>query len=849
MHMNNFKRPMENKRGASSLKVPVTLLACMGIGYSLHGLYFEQPKNSNPAAETQVVEQLGDAQSETVELLEINESAQIQQQREALAQWMPKEGFETLGKQKKHQLGGMKTTREEKAAYPFNLGPIGILASRDPKAMRYTVTEVDDSSPAAGKIESGDVIYGVAGKPFTEIDGPEAAKARFPNPQMGMAIENAESTESALLSLMIERGGAKSTVDIQLKPLGAFGEGFPHSSAKAEFLADLEARTLVAQQNSDGSWGSGFADDKKKNGKLLSTCMGGLALLSTGEDKYDEKLKLTYEWVLGQYPKSFQTWQFCYRAAFLAEYYFRFGDDRAKPEIKKMVDELAGGAFYYNGIYGYGHSLIRGNYRYGGINACTAHAALTFGIAKTLGIEVPDGMDLAMARSLERLAPDGALGYAWTGRSKGEITTVKHNEDSGRSGVGYMAYRLLGGRKEHQKKMLDYLLLNKEYTDCGHSSGGSMSWVWASIGMGFDSEKEYTELMQSRIWYFNFNRRHDAGFYLQPSAHLQFRPSDVVLGAHYTNAGNVILLNWHKHNMLLTGKDEYKTKNQSAYQDELIASSDYFERQDRVVEVAEAGSLLQNKTPASVKALMEALKRVAIESPHYQSELDVVYGKYLDKAVRDVANTSLPTDTRRDAIAALLGINYNCQMSLKGKNARVSHRITPANAGDLTFTSKIEKAKGTFEKQLEPSTTRNAQRFNQTIKLKDEDPTIKLKGKTVIRWNDIQMDYPFTLEQSEGVRGKWSRNPSDTVYGPFPAVVEKAKENGAFQVRMAGDILFECSLMGNTEVLEKGQKPTTYVAWRKKNKQDFPAGTKLTFSYFNRGGNILTPMCDSVQIQ
>ena len=301
--------------------------------------------------------------------------------------------------------------------------------------------------------------------------------------------------------------------------------------------------------------------------------------------------------------------------------------------------------------------------------------------------------------------------------------------------------------------------------------------------------------------------------------------------------------------MLLTGKDEYKTKNTEAYQEKLIASSDYFERQDRVVEVAEAGSLLQGKTPASVKSLMEALKRVAIESPDYQNEVSAVYAKYLNKAVQDVANTSLPTNIRRDATASLLGINYNCQMSIRGKSARVTHRVTPANVGTVTISSEIEKAKGVFEKELESSTNRNSQKFTQTVKMKTEEPNMKLKGKTVIRWNGIQMDFPFTLEQSEGVRGKWSRNPSDTVYGPFPAIVENARENGAFQVSIAGDIRFECALMGNTEVLEEDKEPTTYAAWKKKNKGDFPPGTKVTFSYFNRGGNILTPMCDSIEIQ
>lgn len=147
-----------------------------------------------------------------------------------LAKWRPTASYENLGMQKKHELGGMSTPKEEIAVYPFNLGPTGILAIRNSEEMTYKVIEVDPTSPAADKIKAGDMIYGVGGRAFTEIEGPVASRERFPNPQMGMAIENAEASKSALLSLMVRREGKKMVVDIQLKPLGSFGKKFPHTS-------------------------------------------------------------------------------------------------------------------------------------------------------------------------------------------------------------------------------------------------------------------------------------------------------------------------------------------------------------------------------------------------------------------------------------------------------------------------------------------------------------------------------------------------------------------------------------------------------------------------------------------
>lgn len=774
-------------------------------------------------------------------------SKELREQAMRLKKLMPKRGYETLGLQPKHELGGMTTPKEEIAAYPYNLGPTGILAQRDKQTMSYKVTEVEDDSPAIGLVEVGDVIYGANGKKFTEIKAAKESEARYPNPQMGLAIEEAESSKAAMLELLVKRNGKKMSLSLQLKPLGAFGKGFPKQSAKGDYLAALHAKILAEQQGENGMWDTGFSGASKHRGKFLPTCMAGLALMSTGDPRYKPQIRKAFKAIIENKPRSFRTWQYSYKAVFLAEYYLRYGDSRCKKEIKLMVDELAEGAFYYNGVYGYGHGLIAGNYRYGGINVCTAHAALTFAVAKVVGVEVPKGMDDAMARSIERLAPDGAMDYAWSARRRGPITQVKHNEDQGRTGVALMAYRLLGGRAEQQQKMVDYMLLNKEYADCGHSSGGSISWVWGGLGLGFDSEKEYEEMMQSRIWYFNFNRRHDAGFYLQPSVHLQFRPSDTVLGAHYVNAGNVLLLNWSKHNLLITGKKEWVPKRKEVYKEELIAASDYFERQDRVVEIAEAASLMMRKTPRSVKDLMEALKRVRIESPKYDKEVADVYRKHLERAVRDVANTSLPENIRRDAMAALLGINYNCQMSIRGDSARITHRVTCANYGDFKLKAEVEGVKKDIDVRVEVGENRGVQKWTQSARIKGGDLSATLSGKTVIRWKSYQLEFQHRLEHSEGVRGKWSRNPSDTVYGPFYGVVEKAKDNGSLQVRIAGDVLVECSFMGVAEIID-GKKKLTYADWKKKNKEDIEPGTKVRFTYFNRGGNTLLPMCDSVEI-
>lgn len=768
-----------------------------------------------------------------------------------LKKLLPRSGYESMALQKKHPLGGMTTPKSEIARYPFNLGPTGILAERDTKTMSYQVIHVAAKSPADGKIHPGDVIVGANHRTFDQFDAPEASKARFPNVQMGMAIEESEQSKQAILHLILKRESGIQNVAIQLQPLGAYGPQFPKHSDKADYLIALNADILAARQLEDGTWSPGFIGEKKR-GRPLTTCISALALMATGNDKYRTNINQAYEAMLKVEVNGFRSWRYGYLAVFLGEHYLKYQDRRALKVLKKMCHEVVNEGFYYNGIYGYGHNLNTGNYRYGGINACTAHACMAVAMAKICGIKVPHNMDLALARTIEHLSPDGAMGYAWTARSKGPIENIKHNEHSGRTGMAAMAYRLMGGRPAHYQKMLEFLLTNSEYADCGHSSGGSLSWIWGSLAMGFDNEKKYLHHMRRRIWYFNFNRQWDGGFYIQPSAHLQFRPSDTILGPNFIMASNIMLFSWNRQQLLCTNKPSLLPQKKT-YQRPAVASSDFYERQDRVVEIAETISQLGKHCPPSVKSLLESLKKLPIEDPHYENRLASIYKNHLKSAAIDVTKCRASESIKSSALASMLGINHSLSVNAKaGKTMiTISHRMTPVNLGTLKITSTAtgsDLAKSqTFSSSVNYALRRDTAKLNQRIRLKKAKELSKVTLAIQFEWDNITFGKKIDLHlPSEEIRGKWSRMPYETVYGPFDGEVEMSTPNGGFRVILPGNIRFECALMKNC-LVNTGQQSLQFGQYLKKFKP-IAAGTKVRFSYFNRGSKIFLPMCNKIEI-
>ncbi|NQZ56617.1 MAG: hypothetical protein HRT88_04000, partial [Lentisphaeraceae bacterium] len=234
---------------------------------------------------------------------------------------LPTRGYEELAQQDKHVLGGIKQAKSEILLLPFNLGPTGIQAVRYLEKMAYEVSAVATGSPAEGFIKVGDVIYGANGKEFGEYKIDEASARRAPNPQMGQAIEDSEAQLKGKLTLMLRRDDKELKIAIMLKNLGSFGKDFPKVSAKADYLAELNARILVAKQLPNGLWEAGITRARNH-----VTCLSALALMAMDDRRYRKALEKAFDSLFQSKHKHFESWFVGYQALFLGEYYLRYKD-------------------------------------------------------------------------------------------------------------------------------------------------------------------------------------------------------------------------------------------------------------------------------------------------------------------------------------------------------------------------------------------------------------------------------------------------------------------------------------------------------------------------------------------
>ncbi|MEI6537013.1 MAG: DUF6288 domain-containing protein, partial [Verrucomicrobiaceae bacterium] len=108
---------------------------------------------------------------------------------------------------------------------PFNLGPTGALgwmsvqSGMTVNSRQILITKVEKGSPADGKLETGDVVLGVFGQPFSE----DARKT------FGRAIGEAETEKrQGILPLMIWRKGKTQNIELKLQVMGAYSDTSPY---------------------------------------------------------------------------------------------------------------------------------------------------------------------------------------------------------------------------------------------------------------------------------------------------------------------------------------------------------------------------------------------------------------------------------------------------------------------------------------------------------------------------------------------------------------------------------------------------------------------------------------------
>jgi HEAT repeat protein len=384
----------------------------------------------------------------------------------------------------------------------YNLGPTGALgwmhveAGMTENSRQILITAVENSSPAAGKLEVGDVILGVFGKPFTED-----ARRVF-----GRAIGQAEGEAArGLLPLKVSRKGTVQEIVLKLQVMGNYSETSPYNCPKAKKI--LEQGLVILAKNPD---------------KDNSLHTNELALLAAGRPEDLEILRKSAHEIAKKTPDlealwkdssrgDMATWSHGYNNLFLCEYYLATGDKTVLPAIQSYTTTIARGQGVF-GTWGHGHvppgpaGQLNGPVPpYGPVNATGLTCFISMVLAEKCGVKVPE-IKPAIARANKFFGyyvGKGAIPY-------GEHSPGAVHDDNGKNSMAAIAFALQGRGAETQffAKMVTASYESREW---GHTGNG-LSYQWGPVAANAGGPKAMVAFMKELRWYYDLARRWDGSF-------------------------------------------------------------------------------------------------------------------------------------------------------------------------------------------------------------------------------------------------------------------------------------------------------------------------------------------------
>jgi hypothetical protein len=380
------------------------------------------------------------------------------------------------------------------AKHDWNLGATGMrgwihshnLVTHD--ARQILVTQVEENSPAAGIIAVGDVILGVAGKPF----------ASDPRPEFGKALTHAES-EAGGGNLTITRWRAGKTEDVTLKlaVLGTYSATAPYDCEKSRNILALAAKALAARIP---------ATAEREN--PIPRSINALGLLATGNPEYLPLLKTEAQWAADFKTNSFQTWYYGYTMLFLGEYVLATGDPSVLPGLRRMALEAANGQ---SAVGSWGHGYAKPDGRLGGygmMNSPGIPLTIALVLARAAGIEDP-AIDRAIERSqflLRFYVNKGSVPYG------DHDPWIENHDDNGKNGMAATLFNLTKENNNAEFFARMSLASHGPERDTGHT-GNFFNILWAMPGVALNGPHATGIWMKNfGSWYFDLARKHDGTF-------------------------------------------------------------------------------------------------------------------------------------------------------------------------------------------------------------------------------------------------------------------------------------------------------------------------------------------------
>lgn len=357
-------------------------------------------------------------------------------------------------------------------------------------ARQIAIVSVAPNSPASTVLQVGDVILGVAGKPFSYD----------PRNEFGKALTAAESNAGGgILKLTRWRAGATEEVTVTLPVLGDYSATAPFNCEKSKKILELGCEALAIRMETA---------EYPRTQSPVTRSLNALALLASGNEKYLPLVKREAEWASNFTDRGMQTWYYGYVLSFLAEYKILTGDTSFDAGIQRIAMEAANGQ---SNVGSWGHKFARPDgllSGYGMMNAPGVSLTTSLALARNSGLKDPQ-LDLAIERSAKLLrfyAGKGSVPYG------DHEPWIQNHDDNGKNGMAAVLFNLIKEPEKTEYFSRMSLACHGAERDTGHT-GNFWNMTWAMPGVAQSGPNASGAWMKEfGAWYYDLARGYDFSF-------------------------------------------------------------------------------------------------------------------------------------------------------------------------------------------------------------------------------------------------------------------------------------------------------------------------------------------------
>ena len=425
-------------------------------------------------------------------------------------------------------------------------GLLGFDALTEQRQCVLTVMEVRPDTPAAkAGLRAGDAILAVGGMPLApnHLEPGLEWFHRSHEALIGRTTEAALKAGGTSLSLTVLREGKPQKLMLKLPRTRTFSNLDPASDPEAAAMLNDLIGFLERTQRSNGSW----SDD------IIRTTFSSLALLATGEKKYQNRVRKAVEWSLAKYPEpqaygNLGFWSGAYAGILYSEWCLKTGDRQVLPRLDALRDWAVNGTHPSAwGVPALGHGTDGLPYDNKALVAPACHLLVFEALARRCGMK--SGIwekimpYMEMAWSDPKHGGHGSLGYNRSYKDAGEFWS--------RSGLFAMAAHLRGERPDMRDAMTGFMRGHHPWLRNSHAYG-EPGGSWGLLGLNLAAPDAYRQVIREYGWWFSLA--------WEPGHGLRFTTPH--MGAPYMgeedliNATYALVLQGQRRSLHLTGLQE-----------------------------------------------------------------------------------------------------------------------------------------------------------------------------------------------------------------------------------------------------------------------------------------------------